>query len=531
MTGSGLSVRPRARSPAQRRTVTAPARAGPRRGPILAVLCVSLLIVSLDNTILNVALPSMVRSLQATSSQLQWIVDAYAVVFGGLLLAMGSLGDRRGRKPVFLAGLVVFAAGSVAAAFAGTPNRLIAARGFMGVGAAAIMPSTLSILTNVFTRGEDRARAIGIWSGTTGLGVALGPMVGGWLLSHYWWGSVFLVNVPIVLAGLLAALWLVPNSKDPRPRPADVPGTLLSVAGMTLLLWAIIDAPNRGWGSPVVLVPMAAAAVVLGSFVIWERRSDHPMLPVAFFRSRRFAAAIGAMALVSFALMGALFMLTQYLQFALGYSALQAGVRVAPIAAVLLVVAPASTMIVRRVGTKLVVFGGLVLVALSLALLARVTAADTYADVVGRFFMLGIGVGLTFAPCTDSVMGSVPAARAGVASATNGTALQTGGALGVAVLGSLLSGRYQADLAPVLGRYPVPKSALHVINGSLGGAQEVAHRVGGSVGAVLSAVARSSFLSGMGLAMRVGAVVVGAAAVAVVAVLPARPDPGNPAEA
>ena len=227
------------------------------RWAILAVLCVSLLLISIDNTVLNVALPSIVREMGADSSQLQWIVDAYAVVFAGLLLSMGSLGDRIGRKKVFVFGLTTFAVGSACSAWSGTPDRLVAARMLMGIGAAAIMPSTLSILTNVFTAEKERARSIGIWSGTAGLGVAIGPMFGGWLLVHFWWGSVFLVNVPIAVAGVVASIWLIPDSRDPVARPLDVPGALLSTVGLALLLWGIIEAPSRSWTSPVVIAALA----------------------------------------------------------------------------------------------------------------------------------------------------------------------------------------------------------------------------------------------------------------------------------
>ena len=314
---------------------------------MLAVLCVSLLIVSLDNTILNVALPVIVRTLHASSSSLQWIVDAYAIVFAGLLLVAGSLGDRLGRKWVFMAGLFVFATGSALSAFSGTPDRLIAARAFMGIGGAAIMPSTLSILTNTFTEPHERARAIGIWSGTTGLGVAIGPVAGGWLLAHFWWGSVFLLNVPIAVVGLLCSAPIVPNSKSPDAKRPDPLGAGLSIVGMGLLLWGIIEAPQRSWSSPLIIGAIVAAVAVLAVFAIWERHSSHPMLQVSFFSSRRFSAAMGAMGLVMFALMGGLFLLTQYLQFSLGCTAFQTGLRIAPIAGVLLVIAPLSSAIVR----------------------------------------------------------------------------------------------------------------------------------------------------------------------------------------
>ena len=357
----------------------------------LAVLCVTLLLTSLDTTILNVALPSIVRSLHATSSELQWIVDAYAVVFAGLLLTLGALGDRIGRKWVFMAGLVVFGTGSALAAFSDTPDRLTAARAVMGVGAAALMPCTLSILTNTFAAERERAAAIGIWSGTAGLGVAIGPILGGFLLVRFWWGSVFLINVPIAALGLLASVFLVPNSKNPAAKRSDPMGAVLSIAGFSLLLWGIIEAPDRTWTSPLVLGAFALSAAVLTAFVVWERRSTHPMLPMRFFRSRRYSAAIGSLAMVLFALLGMFFLLTQYLQFFLGFSPLRTGVAIAPIAAVLLVAAPSSVWLVRRVGTKLVVAGGMALIAIGAGVLAGTSVHDGYARAVPAFALIGLG--------------------------------------------------------------------------------------------------------------------------------------------
>jgi EmrB/QacA subfamily drug resistance transporter len=504
--------------------MSARAATPPRRDRrlILAVLCVSLLIVSLDNTILNVALPVIVRTLHASSSSLQWIVDSYAIVFAGLLLLAGSLGDRLGRKWVFMAGLIIFASGSAVSAFSGTADRLIAARAFMGIGGAAIMPSTLSILTSTFTEAHERARAIGIWSGTTGLGVAVGPVAGGWLLAHFWWGSVFLVNVPIALVGLFATIWVVPNSKNPNTKRADPIGAGLSIVGMGLLLWGIIEAPNRSWTSPLILGAIAAAIAVLAAFTIWERHSSHPMLQISFFKSRRFSAAVGTMGLIMFALMGGLFLLTQYLQFSLGYTAFETGLRIAPIAAVLLVVAPLSSLLDHIFGTKPVVFAGMAIVALGFGLLTRVTVHDTYMDVLPAFLLMGLGTGLAFAPSTESVMGSLPVDQAGVGAATNGAALQTGGALGVGILGSLLNTRYQDRLAPVLAHYKMPASVLHLITGSLGGALAVSEKIGGVLGPELAGFARRSFISGMDLAVSVAAIVVGAAGLVVLAALPNR---------
>jgi EmrB/QacA subfamily drug resistance transporter len=498
------------------------------RGAILAVLSLTVLIINLDGTILNVALPTIVASLRATSSQLQWIVDAYIVVLAGLLLIAGSLGDHVGRKWVFIGGLVIFAVGSGASAFATTPDKLIMARSFMGIGAAAIMPSTLSILTNVFVEPRDRARAIGLWSGTNGLGLAIGPVVGGWLLTHFWWGSVFLINVPIAIVACIAAALIVPDSKNPAAKRPDPFGALLSLLGPALLLWGIIEGPTRGWGSHLILGTIGSALLVVAVLILWERRTSHPLLEVSFFNSRRFSVAIGGLGLTIFALSGGLFLLTQYLQFCLGYSAFQTGLRIAPIALVLLVVASLSPFAVRYLGTKVVVFLGMALITLGLALLAATTFHSTYVNALPSFLLMGIGSGLCVAPCTESVMGSVPIDLSGVGSATNSTALQIGSALGVAVLGSLLNTRYQADMASVLRHYSVPGSVAKATEGSLGGALEVAHHLGGTLGSQLRHSAQDSFISGMVFAVSVGAVIAGAAAVFVLLLLPSRaPRSGN----
>ncbi len=394
----------------------------------------------------------------------------------------------------------------------------------MGVGAAGIMPSTLSILTNVFTEEERRARAIGIWSGTTGLGIAVGPIVGGWLLAHYWWGSVFLINVPIAAVGLLATAWLVPDSRNADARLPDPVGALASTVGLALLLWGIIEAPNRSWSSPLVIAAMCGGMAVLAGFVIWERASDHPMLQLQLFGSRRFSTAIVSMSLVILALMGALFMLTQYLQFSLGYSALQTGLRIGPIAAVILVVAPCSSLLVRRLGTKLVVGAGMAVVVAGMLMVARTSVQGTYMGDFPGFMLIGFGMGLAFAPATESVMGSLPLGEAGVGSATNSAGIQVGGALGVGLLGSLLNTRYQDQLVPLLAHQPMPAAVHHLIVGSLGGALGVAGTVGGRLGSELAGAAREAFVSGLDLALVVGALVVGAGALLALALLPSRSD-------
>jgi EmrB/QacA subfamily drug resistance transporter len=491
----------------------------------LVVLCVPLLIVSLDNTVLNVALPTLVRKLDATTSQLQWIVDAYVLVFGGLMLVAGSLADRVGRKWTFLAGLVAFALGSTWAAFSGSVDMLIAARASMGIGAALIMPSTLSIITNTFTDKTERQRALGVWAGTSGAGIALGPIVGGLLLAHFWWGSVFLINVPIAIVGLTSAVPVVPNSKNPVAERPDPRGAALSIAGLGLVLWAIIEAPTRGWSSAMVLCAGTGGLVLLAGFAAWERASSHPMLSLRFFRSRRFSAAIGSNGLLMFGLMGALFVLTQFMQFELGYTPLQAGVRVLPAAGAIAVVAPLSSVLIRRLGAKITVTAGLMVVAAGLLEISGASTSTTYSGAVAGMTMLGVGAGLVLPSATGSVMGSLPSEHTGVGSATNGTLVQVGGALGVAVIGSVLSTRYQHRMTSTLAQYHVPHEIKQTILGSLGSALEVAAQAGGATGAALAHLARSAFISGMDLGLQTAAIVALAGALLALLALPSRPEP------
>jgi EmrB/QacA subfamily drug resistance transporter len=488
----------------------------------LAILCVSLLIVTLDNTVLNVALPTLVRDLNATTTELQWIVDAYVMVFAGLLLVAGSLADRIGRRRVFLGGLAAFAAGSTWAAFSGSVGMLIAARASMGVGGAMMMPSTLAIITDMFRDPAERQRAIGIWAGTSGVGIALGPIVGGLLLAHFWWGSVFLINVPIAAAGAFCAFWLVPNSKNPAALAPDLTGAMLSVAGLGLLLWSLIEAPVRGWSSPVVIGAGAGGLAVLAVFAAWERASSHPMLNLEFFRNRRFSGAVGSVGLVTFGLFGTLFVMTQFLQFGLGYSALQAGVRVLPAAGAIAVVAPLSTVLVRAAGTRLTVAAGLAVVAAGLWQLSTTSAATSYTGVLPGLIMLGVGAGLAIPSATESVMGSLPPAHTGVGSGTNGAFLQVGGALGVAVIGSLLNTRYQDTITGTLAPYHVPHAVMQAILGSVGGALEVAARAGGVLGAQLGHLARFAFADGMDLGLTVAACVAAAGCLIALIALPSR---------
>jgi EmrB/QacA subfamily drug resistance transporter len=493
-----------------------------RRWWILAVLCLSLLVIGLDNTILNVALPTLVRDLHATDSQLQWIVDSYILVFAGLLLTMGSLSDRYGRRSALGIGLLVFGAGSVASAFASSASMLIATRALMGIGGALIMPSTLSILTNVFPP-HERGRAIGIWAGVSGLGIGLGPVAGGLLLDHFWWGSVFLVNVPIVIVAFVAGRLIVPNTKDPAAPRIDVPGFVLSISGLVTLVYGIIEAPNKGWTDPVIVTAFVTAVVLLGTFVWWELRSDHPMLNVRFFENPRFTAANVSITLVFFALFGSLFFLTQYLQFIHGYTALQAGLRTAPIALVILIVAPITGTLVQRLGNKVLVCAGMALVAIGLLGMSRLTAASGYGNVLASMLVLATGMSLAMTPATESVMGSVPREKAGVGSAMNDTTRQVGGALGVAVLGSVFTSAYVSGLAGAVTR--LPAVAVGQVESSVGAALGVARSLGGAAGRHLSTVATQSFIHAMSRALVLGSLVALVGALVSLVWLPNRAEP------
>jgi len=483
--------------------------------------------VNLDNTILNVALPTLVVRLKATTDQLQWIVDAYAMVFGGLMLVGGSLADHYGRKRLFLAGLLIFGSGSLGASFAAGVDPLICWRAIMGAGAAMTIPSGLSIVNDLFREPDQRSKAVGIWSAMIGLGIAIGPVAGGLLLSRFWWGSIFLVNLPVVAAAVIGTLLLVPDSLNRSTRRPDPLGGLLTVVGLGLILWAIIEGPNDGWLSPRVLGAGLTGLAVMGGFVAWEHHIDHPMLPLVFFRARRFSLAVVAVALGVFALLGGLFVQTQFLQFGLGYSPLQAGLCILPIAGILAAGALASSSIVRSAGTKLTAATGLLLVSGGLIQIAAVASVTTtYAEVLPGMLLMGLGAGLLMPSATDAVLGTLPQDDAGVGSATNSTAMQVGGALGVAVVGSVLSTTYQHTLQPALASHHVPQVAAQGILGSLGGALAVARVVGGSLGAGLDHLARVGFALGSHDAFLVAGGVTGAGAVLILAAFP-RADPGG----
>ena len=499
-----------------------------RRWWTLAILNLSLFAIIMDNTILNVALPTLARDLQATGSDLQWIVDSYVLVFAGLLLSAGALGDRFGRRGALSAGLVVFAAGSVFAMSVGSASMLIAARAVMGVGGALIMPATLSILTNVFTDPAERAKAIAMWASVGGLAVALGPVTGGFILEHFSWTAVFALNVPIALVALGAGRTFVPTSRDPETPPLDVPGALLSVVGLGSLVWAIISAGEHGWTGDGPLVGFAVAAVATAAFVAWERRTPHPMLDVTFFRNQRFTAASVGVMLGYFAMFGSLFLMSQLLQFVLGYSALDAGIRLLPLALTMSVFSTVSTKLVERFGTKAVVAAGMGIVAGSLLWMAGVGTGGTYADYLPGLLLMGTGVALTWAPTTESIMGSLPAAKAGVGSAVNDTVREVGGALGVAVLGSVLASQYTGSIESTTAA--LPPEAAHAAGDSLGGAVLVAQQIGGSAGAAVLEAAQAAYLDGFGLALTIAAVVAAAGAAVAAVWLPAHASDTEVAE-
>jgi EmrB/QacA subfamily drug resistance transporter len=448
----------------------------------------SLLAIVVDNTIVNVALPTLARDLDADIAELQWVVDAYTLVFAGLLLLAGALGDRFGRRRMLLVGLAVFGAASAWAAYSGGVDGLIVARAVMGAGAALIMPATLSLLVSVFSDARERAMAVGIWAATAGLGVALGPVAGGFLLDRFWWGSIFIVNVPLIVIAMVAGRRLIPESRDPVARRIDWAGAGLSCIGLIALVWAVIEAPSKGWTSAPVLGAGALAVAALVAFVLWQRRTSEPLLDVRLFRNARFTAASGTIMVLFFALFGFLFLSTQYLQFVLGYSPGAAGVRALPYAGAMIVSALLSSALVGRLGTKRVVTAGMVLFAAGLAVAATVSTGSGYGRLVVAMVLMGAGMGLAGAPATESIMGSLPPERANIGSAVNDTTRELGGALGVAAVGSVMSSLYAARLAEEL---PANVSA------PVAAAARTSLGVGTQMGPDVAHAAREAFVGAM----------------------------------
>jgi EmrB/QacA subfamily drug resistance transporter len=498
----------------------------PRRWQALGVLALSLLVITMGNTILNVGLPTIREELDASSSQLQWIVDSYLLVFAGLLLAAGSLGDRFGRKRALVSGLVIFGAGSVAAVFSTDSTMLIASRALMGLGAAGIMPTTLSILTNIFPASE-RPKAIAVWAAVSGIGVALGPISGGFLIEHFAWSSIFLINLPVVAVCLLGAWVLVPNSRDLHPPQLDLVGTGLSVVGLSAIVWALIEAPERGWGSPVILAAFGAGVAIAAAFIAWERRSSHPMLDVSVFRNLRFSAASISIAFVFFALMGVVFCLTTYLQSVLGFSALQAGVRMLPIAVGMVFASKVAVGLTRRLGTKVSVASGLGIVAVALGQIAGFDMSTTDLSISIALGTLGTGMGFAMSPATEAIMGALPRAKAGIGSAMNDVVREVGGTLGVAVLGSLLSSNYGSGMEDATAGLPV--AAAEAASDSVGAAHEVGAHIGGGGGAQFIDAANGAFVDAMATTATLAAAAAVIGALIALAFLPSRERAEAPA--
>jgi len=504
------------------------------KGLVLLALCAAALIINMDVTIVNVALPSLVRQLGASTSNLQWVVDAYTLVFAALILAAGSLSDRVGRKGVLLLGLGVFGAASLAGSFGHSTGQLIAARAVMGLGAAGIFPATLSLIANTFTERAERAKAIGLWGATTGMGVATGPIIGGWLLEHFWWGSVFLFMAPVaaVIAGLVAVA--VPTSRHPSAAPIDWPGVLLSATGMATLVLGIIEAPNWGWGSGPALGTIAAGAGVLAVFVSVEARTARPMLDVQLFRNPRFTAASGSITIGFFTLAGFSFLMTQYFQFVKAYTPFGTGIRLLPVATSIAVAAVAGTKLAVRIGNKAVVAAGLALFGVALWWISTVSTTTPYLAIVGQMLLAGGGLGLISAPATEAILGAVPTEKAGVGSAVNDATRLFGAALGVAVIGSVAASLYSSRLGAHLPS-GLPAGAVAAARSSVGGAlvaaQVLRHSGQVAAGQQLSLAAIGAFLHSLAGACRIaGAVAVGGAAMAA-ALLPSRPFAAPPVAA
>jgi EmrB/QacA subfamily drug resistance transporter len=490
-----------------------------RKFVVLAAVCVAVLSINIDTTIVNVALPSLSRQLGAGTTALQWVVDAYNLAFAGLVLAGGSLSDRFGRRPALITGLLGFAAASAVGALVRDPVQLVAARAVMGAFAALIFPTTLSIISNTFTERRERAAALGVWGAVVGLGVAAGPVTGGLLLEHFYWGSVFLALVPMALVAAGMAALLVPESRAATVPPLDLRGLALSVGLLGVLVATIIEAPRHGWSSAPVLAGFALSAVLAVAFVLVERRVAHPMLDVRLFTDRRFSAASASVTVTFFALFGFIFLITQYFQFVRGDGALATGLRILPVALSIAVASVAGARLAPRTGTRAVVTTGLLLFGAAFAWISGNAADVPYASVVvPQMVLMGLGMGLISTPATESILLVLPPARAGVGSAVNDATRELGGTLGVAVVGSVFSSVWATHLGSSLASLPAPE--LAAAQGSVGTAVALAAR-----SPQLTSAVQDAFMAGLHTSSLVVAGVCFAGALAAGIALPGRTLP------
>jgi EmrB/QacA subfamily drug resistance transporter len=488
-----------------------------RRWWTLAVLCLSIVIVFVGNSSLNVAIPTLSRDLHATNSELQWVVAIYSLVFAGLLFSTGALGDRFGRKGALQLGLVLFLIAAALAAESTTMSQLIACRAVMGVAAALIMPSTLSILINVFPP-HERTKAIAIWASFVGAAGAIGPVGSGLLLAHFWYGSVFLINVPILALALVSGGFLVPKSRDPEQARLDPVGAVLSIVGIVSLVYGLIEAPDKGWGNPETLAAFALAIAVLVLFVWWERRVEEPMLDIRFFRNPAFSTGTGGMVLLFLAMFGVMFLITQYFQLVLGYSALGAALRILPMAPIMLTVAPLTPRLVARFGAHRVVSAGMASVGIGFLLFRGLALHTPYAYVLVCMLFLISGIALAMSPMTAQIMSAVPPRRAGAGSAMNDATRELGAALGIAVLGSLAASRYSSALRHLVSGLSSPLRVA--ARGSLAGALRVAATLPPLARRALEVGSKSAFVDGIHLAVTAGSILAFAAAFLVFRYLP-----------
>ena len=471
-----------------------------RRWAVLGTVCLAAFAINLDTTIVNVALPDLSRQLRASTRDLQWIVDGYNLAFAALVLTAGSLGDRFGRRPALLVGLGGFAAASAVGAACSSASALVAVRFVMGAFAALIFPTTLSIITNAFPDRRERAKAVGVWGAVTGLGVAVGPVTGGLLLAHFWWGSVFLALVPVAVGALLLAVRLVPESSDPAQARLDAPGLVLSSAAIGLLVYTIIEAPGRGWGAPASVVGYLGALALGIAFVLVEQRRRAPMLDVSLFRTPAFSAASGAVTLAFFALFGFIFLITQYMQFIRGWGTLSTGARILPVAMSIAVGSVVGTLLATRFGTRVVVMSGLVLFGAGFAWIAVAPTYMSYSVIVLQMLMMGTGLGLTTAPATESILSVLPAAKAGVGSAVNDATREAGGTLGVAIIGSIFTSLFARHLASTAAFHALPAATTASAGASVGTAVHVAASAPAALHPDLVDAVAASFTHGLHVA-------------------------------